>query len=947
MAVGYGGLMDNYLSLMVICGDSGVKTLGRMLKSILVRADGPMVDEVVIGWNGTGGDQHLRDAIYEVDKNAHSLDLGADAGATVILNSAGTRTTVVRQIWRNDFAWARNDVMQRCKGEWILWADSDDIICSTADPEGLKAIEACERSLGVEPSTGNGGSGGQTLKDWLKRLPWNVTCVRAPYDYHIDANGNADVRQFRRRVLKRDCYSWRLPIHELAYPFPGIIESAAETGGLLLRHYPSEESAAKLQRNKAVLDMMQERKGSPDDQSKPVDFADARHAFDVASMNIGLGDLAAADYAIRVAISRSGVDTDTYRYRLTRSLIALQRGQNEAAYAEAVAAAGLKPEMQDAWFMAAECQYLAGKWASCITFYELGASKKPAAQAVDYVISREVKPRAQAAVAFCELGTPEKGLQLAEEAVRMYPNDDLAVKTYKRVTYEIAKRKGLDGALDAVELLLQSREVEAAEAVLDAAKNAVSLRGITWIPRYQELRALAKAKAWLKRDRLKGDPADLSLPSHWENSEVVYYDTKTGAPEDTEGLVDFWSSNNTGEYQNQVLQVVSASDGLAVRVRKTAKPRLTFYAPHAISQWDPTTPEKSGVGGSESAVVYLSRELAKRGYPITVYCPTGAVVGCDMGFVWRGLSYFNTRADHGILIACRAPWILRNPDLKSPTFVWHQDNGYGSDWHWNAELDKRSKGSLHVSSWAQTGLIRELVTAQSRNPDPGQQHWKDALGRDPFRTHRVIGNGVEENWCLVSGTPSTGRHPHRVIYASDPTRGLDTLLNCWPYVREAVPDAELHVYGDLITGQAFNMVSGTSWELAFVAMKKKLHNTEGVVYKSRVGQIELSKAMAEASVYAYPGGMMPEGYGIALAQAAAAGCAVVFPAEGALPDIHDTSYMVPPIRSEELAKKFLDQLIAAVKNTEHDRVGYSRRIQAEHTWGRVADRFEQALGELC
>jgi glycosyltransferase involved in cell wall biosynthesis len=42
----------------------------------------------------------------------------------------------------------------------------------------------------------------------------------------------------------------------------------------------------------------------------------------------------------------------------------------------------------------------------------------------------------------------------------------------------------------------------------------------------------------------------------------------------------------------------------------------------------------------------------------------------------------------------------------------------------------------------------------------------------------------------------TKRIPHRVGWFSSYDRGLDVLLEIWPYIKEKVPDVELHVaYG--------------------------------------------------------------------------------------------------------------------------------------------------------
>lgn len=85
----------------------------------------------------------------------------------------------------------------------------------------------------------------------------------------------------------------------------------------------------------------------------------------------------------------------------------------------------------------------------------------------------------------------------------------------------------------------------------------------------------------------------------------------------------------------------------------------------------------------------------------------------------------------------------------------------------------------------------------------------------------------------------------------DPRKGLDLLLAAWPQIRDAVPEAELKVMGT-----------------------DRPDGPEGVEFLGRAGETEKRDVLASSLVYVAPntGG---ESFGIVIAEAMAAGCAVV------------------------------------------------------------------------
>lgn len=113
----------------------------------------------------------------------------------------------------------------------------------------------------------------------------------------------------------------------------------------------------------------------------------------------------------------------------------------------------------------------------------------------------------------------------------------------------------------------------------------------------------------------------------------------------------------------------------------------------------------------------------------------------------------------------------------------------------------------------------------------------------------IIPNGIDKSGYEVA----TDRHPRRVVFLGrdDPRKGLDILLDAWGLIRQRVPDAELLVVGS-----------------------RRGHPPPGVRYLGQVEENTKRLALAASSVAVTPntGG---ESFGLVLAEAMAAGCAVV------------------------------------------------------------------------
>ena len=142
-----------------------------------------------------------------------------------------------------------------------------------------------------------------------------------------------------------------------------------------------------------------------------------------------------------------------------------------------------------------------------------------------------------------------------------------------------------------------------------------------------------------------------------------------------------------------------------------------------------------------------------------------------------------------------------------------------------------------------------------------------AVGR--LKGIRVIPNGLD----LEDYRSEAAADPRRVMFLGrdDPRKGLDVLLQAWPFVRQRIPGAILRVVGT-----------------------ERLRGPEGAEFLGRLDGPSKRAELAAASVLVAPN-LGGESFGIVVAEGLASGCAVVasdIPAFRAVAG--DAAVYVPP-----------------------------------------------------
>lgn len=263
--------------------------------------------------------------------------------------------------------------------------------------------------------------------------------------------------------------------------------------------------------------------------------------------------------------------------------------------------------------------------------------------------------------------------------------------------------------------------------------------------------------------------------------------------------------------------------------RKWHDNEIAILCGPGFEEWTPDSIEK-GLGGSEEAVVYLSQELNKKGWKVTVYANPGLKAGDFDGVTYKQWWDVNPKDRFNVLILWRAiGFVDMNPKAKF-TMLWMHDVPSNPDFT-EERLSKVDKIAV-LSEYHKT-LFRVHKSDDTYEKIPDEKFFLTANGIPDIKVNKKL-----------------KRNNHRVIYSSSPDRGLPYLLKMWPEIIKEVPDAELHVYyGFEIFDKIFSDNPGRMrWKQQVMDLMRQ----PGVTYHGRIGHQQLAEEMYQSGIWAYP-----------------------------------------------------------------------------------------------
>lgn len=265
-----------------------------------------------------------------------------------------------------------------------------------------------------------------------------------------------------------------------------------------------------------------------------------------------------------------------------------------------------------------------------------------------------------------------------------------------------------------------------------------------------------------------------------------------------------------------------------------------------LGNWGPSGLEK-GIGGSEEAIIRISRELVKLGYSVTVFGTPGEEAGLDGEVEYRHYWEFNSKDQFDIFISWRSPEQFDQKFNARKSYLWLHD-----------VMDKEE-------------FIDERLANLDRVIFVSQYH-RDLYPFIPEKKCFVSGNGITpEDFIELDG--KFERDPHRVIYMSSHVRGLQLIYEVWADVKKEVPDAKLDIYYGWGSYDSVNKSNPErmAWKEKMLKWEKEL---DGVTDHGKIGHKQIAEEIFKSGVWAYPC-PFPEVYCITAVKAQAGGAVPV------------------------------------------------------------------------
>jgi predicted O-linked N-acetylglucosamine transferase (SPINDLY family)/glycosyltransferase involved in cell wall biosynthesis len=248
---------------------------------------------------------------------------------------------------------------------------------------------------------------------------------------------------------------------------------------------------------------------------------------------------------------------------------------------------------------------------------------------------------------------------------------------------------------------------------------------------------------------------------------------------------------------------------------------IVFYCFPTDEIWSPRTAGAKGVGGSEEAVIWLSRLLQQRGWNVTVYSYAGAHEEEFDGVSWKPFWMWNYRDKQNVTVIWRYPYFTKFQINSDKVIVDLHD--VAAEREFTAEGLQRTH-KIFVKSRFHRSLLPHI----------------------PDHKFVIIPNGIDAELFECMGN----RDPLLMINTSSADRSLEAFLDCFEEIKKQVPNAKAQwAYGWGVWD--VNHAADTRMMEWKVRIQQRMREI-GVEECGKISHNEVARLYREANIFAYP-----------------------------------------------------------------------------------------------
>lgn len=331
---------------------------------------------------------------------------------------------------------------------------------------------------------------------------------------------------------------------------------------------------------------------------------------------------------------------------------------------------------------------------------------------------------------------------------------------------------------------------------------------------------------------------------------------------------------------------------------------LVYYCGNSMVKFSPRSKD---LGGSEQAAVETAKRLKRSGIWKEVYVYGNVFPGVYDGVVYRSFEEFDVNNKFDDIILWRA-WGARSlPQIKANrVFIDLHDNTYPQ--FLPPELISSKVSKIFVKSKTHAGLFPQI----------------------PEEKFVIVPNGISVD-LFKPTKKDPNREPYRFCWTSSYDRNLaENLEFIWPHIKNAIPEAQLHVYyGDTFIRPELK------------ARLDPLLKQDGITHHGRVSLSKIAQERKRSSFHLYVTDTTSEIDCMSVRESAAAGCIPLISNKSVFVERDGFHVSAENISDADDMKKSAEEIIALVRDADRVSEMRSQMIKSDlvMTWDQVSETW--------